>query len=173
MSQHFEGVVERITETAGRYGSMYAFIVDNVRHGTKSRKPACREGDYVEFNSTQNGNFWDADANSIKAKAQPDTPPPTAAATKTKAWEPDTSRQDSIVYQSSRKDALEFVKLLVQAGCVDMGKAKKADQIELMESYVDRYTSRFIEDVTRLSPPKTVDQDLEEMGNSDPFAKGE
>jgi hypothetical protein len=63
-------------------------------------------------------------------------------------------RQDSIIYQSSRKDALEFMKILTDGQLIDFGNAKGAQKIELLEVYLDHYTTRFMEDVKRLAPPE-------------------
>lgn len=58
-------------------------------------------------------------------------------------------RQNSIVYQSSRKDALELVGLLLTSGALKLSKtpAKQVGEIELA---VDRYTAQFFDDVFTL-----------------------
>ncbi len=56
------------------------------------------------------------------------------------------AKDDSIRYQSSRKDALAFLAL---PGVLDavVAKAKPADKVGIIESLVDKYTASFFEDV--------------------------
>ncbi len=58
-------------------------------------------------------------------------------------------RQNSIIYQSSRKDALDFVKLLYAQGAIEVPK-KKADAVGAIEAVLDRYTAAFFADVNTL-----------------------
>jgi len=58
-------------------------------------------------------------------------------------------RQGSIVYQSSRKDALEFLKLAVETGALVV-PAAKAKKLGFLEAALDRYTAFFFEDVNTL-----------------------
>lgn len=167
---NISGVVEKVVERPGKYGSMYSMKVDNTFYGTKGKKPPCKEGDYVTFEATQSDKgYWDANPDTIKGainvagKAAETTPPAT------RAWVPDTDRQNSIIYQSSRKDALELVGVLLQNNLIDLGKAKKADAIELVEGYVDRYTLRFYEDTRRLSPVMPDEKAEEEFKDDIPF----
>jgi len=59
------------------------------------------------------------------------------------------ARESSIHYQSSRKDALEFVKLAVSVGAIDVGKTK-AKQLGVLEAALDRYTAIFFDDIGTL-----------------------
>jgi hypothetical protein len=63
---------------------------------------------------------------------------------------PENDRQNSITYQSARKDALQFVQILQEAGKIDLGKLKGAEAIEALEVYVDNYTERFYQDTKDL-----------------------
>lgn len=55
-------------------------------------------------------------------------------------------RDVSIRYQSSRKDALEFVSLIVKAEAVKL-PAKQADKLEALEALVDHYTAIYLADI--------------------------
>jgi hypothetical protein len=57
-----------------------------------------------------------------------------------------TSREASIHYQSSRRDALAFVETAVRHGMVKM-PAKEAARLEALEALVDHYTAAFFADV--------------------------
>ena len=62
----------------------------------------------------------------------------------TSSW---AAKDDSIRYQSSRKDALTLLGL---PGVLDsiVGKAKPADRQGLVEALVDKYTASYFEDVS-------------------------
>lgn len=151
------GIVESITEKNGFWG----FVVDNVRYGTFKDEPKCKVGDYVSFEADQKGEYWNAKARTIKPAKAPEkaatplTSTVGAGAGQTKSqWTGDDKRQDSIIYQSSRKDAIELVKILADKDLIDVGKGKKADAIEVVLMYVNRFTTQFVEDAKRLSPTK-------------------
>jgi hypothetical protein len=160
------GYVERVTNKNG----IWAVVVDNIRYGFYKTEPKCKEGDYVSFEADQKGDFWNAKPPTLKRAVAPaDAPKPYGAsdsipstpgvantAPAKAAWVPDKDRQDSIIYQSARKDGLEFVSTLIAAGLIDFGKAKVADKIGIAEMYVDKYTLRFFEDTKRLSPPAST-----------------
>lgn len=149
-SVKISGVVERKGERATSAGTTYSITVDNVNYGFYKTVPKCSEGDYVEFYAKQNGNYWNADAKTLKLIDRPASPPKPQPAAKG-AWVPDKDRQDSIIYQSARKDALEFVQVLLTAGILDLGKSKTAaGKIEVAEIYLDKYTQRFFEDTKNL-----------------------
>lgn len=141
--------------------SMWSMRVDGTNYGCKNTKPP-EEGSYVRFEATQDGNYWNADGSTIQKIEVPTAPvamtyaqalsaPVSAPTAGAKVADP---RQDSIIYQSSRKDAMELIKALLDKDLIDFGKAKLAQKIELVEVYLDHYTVRFMEDVKRLAPPE-------------------
>lgn len=146
------GVVEKKISSATKVGITWALVVDNVRYGFYKTEPKCKEGDGVEFSATQNGDFWNADAKSLKVKNVQEQPAKAAAKPMaTRPWVPDKERQDTISYQAARKDSLEFVNMLISNGVLDLGKSKSAAaKIEAAEVYVDKYTQRFFEDTKNL-----------------------
>lgn len=149
MSTVIRGQVERVVETPTKFGSLFGFFVDGKRYGAGKSANGVSPGDWVEFSVTQNEKgYLDIDKGSIKP-----VPAPSGATSPSsvKASAPTTpyvdTRQDSIVYQSSRKDALHFIQVLMDGGLVDFGKAKNADKIAILETYLDKYTEHFISEV--------------------------
>lgn len=77
-------------------------------------------------------------------------------------------RQDSIVYQSSRKDALVFLALLVEQGAIKLAGAKAEPKREQLEEYLDEITATFFKaasDPTNspaLKNAAEIDEDLKE-----------
>lgn len=158
------GYVESLSSRPGQYGLMHSMKVDNVNYGTKSTMPPCRQGDFVEFSAVQNAKgYWDADAKSIKVlpTGAPAAPAPVpqfpvpAPGPAPRPAVPYVDRNDSIVYQSSRKDALQLLDIMATVGTIDFGKAKNmAAKQEILEMHLDKLTQRFIEDVKRGMPPE-------------------
>jgi hypothetical protein len=58
-------------------------------------------------------------------------------------------RQGSIVYQSSRKDALEYVKLVVASGAIKLPE-KIAAKLKALDALLDQVTADFFNDVNTL-----------------------
>lgn len=158
-----QGVVEKVQEYPSKYQdkwgkakpSMWAFFVDNIRYSAGNVKPPA-VGSNVSFEAAQDDKgYWNADGSTIKvsqAVTNTQAPPVGQIPNKTLAF--NDVRQDSIIYQSSRKDALEFVGMLLNAGLIDFGKAKSASKTDIVEIYVDNYTTRFFNDCKRLAPPE-------------------
>lgn len=81
-----------------------------------------------------------------------------------------TSRDDSIRYQSSRKDALAMVGLMAAAGVLYNDKTPKSKIGGILEDAVDRFTAVYFEDVetlgalTRSEIPPQAEQEHREEG---------
>lgn len=75
---------------------------------------------------------------------------------------PSGTREASIHYQSSRKDALAFLDIAVRAGAVKL-PAKEAAKLEALEALADFYTSAYFSDVATFGAVTrangTADQD--------------
>lgn len=146
---NFTGVVEKIWANQTKVGTTYAIVVDGKRHGLYKTKPPCSEGDYISFESEQKGDFWNVDPKSIKkAEGGPAKAAPTQASPSYATKQDD--RQDSIIYQSSRKDAIHFLEVAVAAGVVDLGNKTAGKKIEALNLFVDKQTQRYFEDVKNL-----------------------
>jgi hypothetical protein len=140
------GVVGRIGERAGKYGPMYSIKLENDEtwYGTKGTKPDVNVGDTVEFNFTVNPRgYSDADVASITVLEAGSGPAPAAApAAPTEGRVAFDRKQAVIVYQSSRKDAIEFIKLANEAGILDLpSKGSKADKYAALQIFVDMATN--------------------------------
>lgn len=155
-----QGVVERVQEYPSKYQdkwgkpkpSMWAMVVDNQRYSLGQVKPPA-QGTSVRFEATQDAKgYWNADGSTLSTVTA--AQPAQAVAAKSPTVSVTDLRQDSIIYQSSRKDSLEFVNMLLANGLIDFGKAKGAQKIEMVEIFLDNYTTRFFDDCKRLSPPE-------------------
>lgn len=157
------GVVEAKQERLTKAGVTYDLTVDNIKYGFFTSKPACEQGDTVSFSASKNGNFWNANAKSLKlverasattiqgSTGTPSVSNQSQTNTTKPAWIPDKDRQDSIIYQSSRKDAIAFLQLLQANGLIDVGKSKSiAGKMAALEIFLDGYTHRFFEDTKNL-----------------------
>lgn len=97
---------------------------------------------------------------------------PAASATATKAVDWD-AKDANIQYQSSRKDALVFLQILVTAEALKLpAKTKVSERLAAIEGYVDLYTSKFFADiavkgaVTRAEDETNIEATLPQ-GNAD------
>lgn len=123
------------------------------------------KGNVVEFEATEN-----EDGKSAKVVgAVTSGKAPTSAAARTVAagsgnsggvdWD---KKDRSIQYQSSRKDALELVSILVTSGALKL-PTDKAKQVSVIEAVVDRYTAAFYADIAELGAVKrTTTEEVEE-----------
>ena len=159
------GYIESVQERPSQYKwpdgkqkpSMWSIKVDNVNYGAGNKKPPA-QGSYVTFETVQKENGYYNVVGDVSLATPPVGTPAPSQAVPAMNGAPAAvhvdRRQDSIVFQSSRKDALEFVKLLFTNNLIDLGKAKGAQKIELAEVYLDYYTERFIDNVTNLAVPE-------------------
>lgn len=115
-------------------------------------KPGVAKGDYVKAEVGEvNGYEQIIRAERIDPPTKASGP---AAGGPQRAAGPAGDRQDSIVYQSSRKDALALVELLVSQDALPISVAKtsagKAKRYEEIMALVDKLTVQYFYDVTTL-----------------------
>lgn len=150
------GVVEKKgSRVAGDGNTYWDLTVNGVRYGFGRNQPKCNEGDNVSFEASQNDKgFWNANVKTLaRASAPVAAPTVPAAAGNTRAWFPDDKRQDSITYQSARKDAIEVAKALLSAGLMEFGaKAKLGDKQEITLALIDKMTVQYFNDTKVLMP---------------------
>lgn len=148
MSNRVEGVVWKVYERQFRGKPSFTIKIDNdpiwYRAGGKRFAGIAEAGNRVTFDAEMNADGTSATITSDVTAARA---APAAANGTPNAGGAD--RNNSIVYQSSRKDALELVTLLVQSGSLKMPKAEKA-KVGVIEAAVDRYTAMFFDDVFTL-----------------------
>lgn len=169
------GAIERISERTTQYGVMYDVEINGKRYGHGKIKPKFLAGDCVKFSVIRNGQYANVKAGSMEKHDVEESSPATAVLATvaagtpatTGATKPDTyankedSRQNSIVLQSARKDAIEVTKLLLQADATGI-KAKDtwATKHELLLALVNDLTRRYYHNVvdwkafTGPTPPK-------------------
>lgn len=131
------GVVESITKRPTQFGTMYNVTVNGTTYGAGNLPPQAEVGDYVTFESYKNGAFHNMKTSTLKKTTKSDDPPPPSAEATTGYIQtveqeparrtnlPVDSRQASIVFQSSRKDALELTRILVECEGAGFTKADK------------------------------------------------
>lgn len=141
-------------------GSPLYFRLNNKRY------PGIVEvGNVVEFEATENDDGKSAKVVSpVTAGKQTKSPQAQAASGGgTTDW---AAKDRSIQYQSSRKDAIEVVGLLLTSGALKL-PADKAKQVSVIEAVIDRYTAQFYVDIPELGAIKrTTTEEVEEAAES-------
>lgn len=147
MSKQVTGTVYKVYDREFRGRMTHTVKIDGdptwYRAGNKRFAGIAEPGNVVTFTAEPNPGRDDAKIISDITLA---APAPAAASGTPYA---DGNRDNSIVYQSSRKDAIALVQVMLAAGALKIPKpeAKRAGAIELA---VDRYTALFFEDVGTL-----------------------
>lgn len=162
-----QGYVKRVNtkEGTGKRGKwvLYSFIIEKD-DGTESGwisggfdKPPFNEGSYVSIETAQSDRGTDYVAGSGKVLDPPAKPQAAPAASSGATSAPKSGyvdRNDSIVYQSSRKDALALVGLLLEHDALPISgltaKAGQPKRFEEISAYVDKLTVQFFHDVGSL-----------------------
>lgn len=139
------GTVSKINYADRSGRRVYSVNVDGQWYGGFwNDRPNCNEGDSVEFEATQNGRFWNANPPTLRVvSSQPAAPTGnSSAAGAASSNSGGDSRQNSIVYQSSRGDAIELLKVLLEQDLVSL-PTKKADKMGAVLNLVDELTDDF------------------------------
>lgn len=149
MANRVEGVVFKVyPKTFPGKPETYSIKLDGdpiyYRSGTNRFAGIAESGNRVRFEATPNPDGKSAKIEGPVTIVKPE--PQAVAATGTPSWD---GRNNSIVYQSSRKDAIEYVKLLLANGALPVPKDKKSIA-GFLDAAVDRYTAQFFEDVNTL-----------------------
>lgn len=128
-----QGVVQKIyadkknSKKSGKPFTVYTLLIDGERYQCGYDKPNCNEGDMIEFTAGENtyGLTVEADTIEVLEKAQPKAPRSVGGGTAGKTskddyWtrkeQRDIEAQPRIERQSARRDAIDLVKLGVEAG---------------------------------------------------------
>jgi hypothetical protein len=124
----------------------YSVKIDDTWYGTGQKKdPGVVAGDNVEGEyELEKGKYKTITKAGLTKAAKAAAPAAGSGQATTSSW---AAKDDSIRYQSSRKDALTLLGL---PGVLDsiVGKAKPADRQGLVEALVDKYTASYFEDVS-------------------------
>jgi hypothetical protein len=163
---NFSGVVQKTFER--HYGGklLHSFVLQGVDGLFKlgETAPKFKEGAYISFSANSKN---EVDASSIDSTYKaPDVAKGNDVAQKAVSdySSREEQKQASIHYQSSRKDAIEVVKMLLSNGSLALG-AKKAAQVDEILGYVDFFTERFFKDANNLGHSEDVT--IENNNNED------
>lgn len=148
MSNQVEGVVWKVYTKNFRGRDNYTVKLDGIptyfRLGTNRHAGVCEEGNKITFSYEEN-----PDGQSARVTSDPRIVQAQAPAAQTAGPTGGSPRQAAIEYQSSRKDALEFLRLTLTSGAVTL-PAAKGKKLVALEALLDRYTAQFFEDVATL-----------------------
>ena len=149
----YTGVVGRVFNR----GKMWSLNCGDEWYGCGYNKPDCVDGQTVSFNWDSNeGKDGRVYKNVIKGSLKVDSnAAPAKASTPTPA-----SRDVSIQYQSSRKDAIAVLPILLEAGGIPL-PSKQADKHDAILAIINDLTNKFYLDIQA-----TVDNggvDVEDM----------
>jgi hypothetical protein len=130
-------------------------MADGTLYGTGVKKPAVSNGDHITFEATQNGKYWNADANTIQIVPQPaaQTADATPARSQSrnddgreKYWQDkaknDITNQRVISRQACNNTAVQLVTAMLAKDLVAL-PAKKGDAATAVEAYVFELSEKF------------------------------
>ncbi len=142
---------ERTSSRTGKAFTVYSMKVEGEWYDCKFTTPKCSKGDNIEFyyRDTQYGREASLDTITV-LKTQSSNDTVVAPTGKTPFY--NNNVQESIMRQSSRKDAIEIVQLALEQGAIVL-PAKKADKLEALLEYVQVISSKLFNNL--MSPPKT------------------
>lgn len=136
-----QGFVEQIGEKQGngRNGpyTLYSVKVGGDWLGAGFNQPSCKEGDFINYEIEQKGNYKNIKSISV-AQAPANNAP--SANNSAGAQRVDT-RDISIRYQSSRKDAIHLTEVLLANDALAV-PAKKGDKADAILAFVEDLTNQ-------------------------------
>jgi hypothetical protein len=133
-SRKIEGTVKKVLERKWQNKTFYSLALEehDELFGMGATRPKCRQGDAIAFSAAQNEKgYWDVQGDVLQ----------TGNATSS-ATTPAVDRQDSILLQSSRKDALQFLDILIKTDSYPIPKGKES-RMEALEAVLNDITDRF------------------------------
>lgn len=145
MSNTVTGTVEIISEKPRGTGIAYGIkMSDGVWYGHGFVRPKFQKGDNVTFEYEMKGQYANIVVRSVQVANAASQPQQAAQPTQSAPAAPaaPNATQISIQYQSSRKDALEFVKLAMQADALPL-PTKKSDRMDALQALVEDTTGRY------------------------------
>lgn len=166
----YEGVVFKVYEKEFSGRMTYSIKLDGQplyhRAGGNRYAGIAEPGNRVAFDADAN-----PDGKSTKISgAVTLQSAPQAAASGTPSMGGD-ARQNSIVYQSSRKDALAFLDIVVKNGALKIPTPVNA-KLGVLEAALDRYTALFFDDVNTLGAVlRSAEGETAEAGQKDAEAE--
>lgn len=144
-----KGIVQKIyadkktSKKTGKPFTVYTLLVDGTRYQCGFDKPNCSEGDSVSFEATEGEYGFEVDVKSLKVlDSAADNPKPQAAKGGRSYSETPDTRTERIEHQSARRDAIELVRLQLEAGVL------KVKTIEDVNKAVDNEAQRLYSTLT-------------------------
>ena len=122
-------------------GKAYNAEIGGAWYGCGFEKPKFEEGQVIEFEFGNNGKFKNMMHETVKVLGTDSgsKPAPKGGAVDPQVW---IDKDISILYQSCRKDAIQFVNVLLTSSAVTL-PAKKADQADAIKALVEDYAAQF------------------------------
>lgn len=170
MSSETIGVVEQASVSYSPAGSPRKWVKRSLKvngswHSTfvndknKAMIESVNEGDSVRIAYEQKGDFKNITTVAV-VEAAKHAAADTGAARP--AYNPDT-KDFRITFLASRKDSLEFVKMLIQADAVSLG-TKKADKADILYGLINKYAAKMTADAwhPEVVKDETIDTAVEE-----------
>lgn len=171
------GVIQSITtkKVGAQQKTAYDITVAGQRYGYGFFAPKAKEGDYVTFTAVQNGNFWNVERGSLKVGKAPATS--NASTAVGRAVNSFDSRQDAISRQAASNTAIDWVRLLHEAGALPTGTKSKGNLQSALDTIRREYEKEFYEANTGQEwkdiRPKSPESDGGEEFEFEPEAQGE
>jgi len=172
LSTNINGQVEKINYNEGPYGKLYNFTVKGTRYGVGKSQLGVVEGDWIEFQAEQKGQYWNMVKGTLKAIEAPKTgSAPVKQQAPAQQAQSYGERQNAITFQSARNAAIDYVDMLLRNNLIDLGKSKNlADKQSIVEVYVDKHTEHFVNECNALKTSNMNDskpEPLTENGDGD------
>lgn len=144
MSNNVVGAVQNIFTKHGNGWTAYSLKVNDEVYGLGFNPPPAgvSEGTTVSFSwipDPRNGKYKKVEGN---IKIETSTPAASTGGNSASGGTDWDAKDRRIVYQSSRKDAIEFVGLLLANGALKLGTAQDK-KLEIIEDVVNKYTIEF------------------------------
>lgn|SRR5690606_15170114 len=140
-----QGTVNKVSTNGKAWNAM----VGDTWYGFGFNKPEFQEGQVIEFEFEQRGKFKNIRPDTVRILGSTSgSSSPAASGSPKNSYD---DRNISIAYQSSRKDALQLVQILVESQAVPL-PTKKAEQADAILALVEHYTAHFflkLEDVVK------------------------
>lgn len=144
-----KGKVQKITSRETQYGEMYSVQVNGEYYSVGKFPPKCAEGDYVKFDVTANGKYWNLTKGSkvekIGADEVPSSAPSSQPAPRSGSYGGgDDKRQEVISKQAARNSALAFTQMALAHGAIEFPKTANADKkFAILSAFVDETTDKY------------------------------
>ena len=143
---HITGQVFKVYEKEFRGRKLYSVKLEDdpiyYRMNENRFAGTAEPGNFIEFDAEPNSDGKSATVKGTVRQVQR----PASAAAAPAGGSFSAGREQSIHYQSARKDALVFVGMAVAQGAVKL-PAKQALKLKALEGLVDAYTAQYLEDV--------------------------